>query len=253
MSSLHSIFDLRPGHFLTFTSHDDELDLVLSAVIRVRSSGRVLGLVACKQIENLDGFRLQKNFAGRVKEVGSLKKFDEYFDYSGHLDSLFALVHFAPNMIGEIEKNFKVAAISKDFRVNAFNSNGMKVRRIVGSYVTNSKKKFVNKRENRVTHRGLVCGDVTNARIKTKCSKTQVEYAGLIRNKTSVSFARFGDGGKPVVSSSNALLGFVVASNEEKTLMLTAEDISDDLDVDFLVPDKKKLPQTNELQIRAKK
>ena len=135
MSSLHSIFDLQPGHFLTFTSNDDELDLVLSAIIRVRSSGRVLGLVACKQVESVDGYRLQKNFAGRVQEAGALIKFNECFDYSGHLESLFALIRFAPNMIDEIEENFKVAAISKDFRVNAFNRNGMKVRRIVGSYV----------------------------------------------------------------------------------------------------------------------
>ena len=221
-------------------------------MIRDRNDGRILGLVACKQAEEVQSFRLKQTDSGMIRYGGFLVRVRDHFDYSGHLESLFVLVKFEPMMNEEIDRKFKVAAISKNFRVNAFNRNGMKVRRIVGSHKPSLRKTRTNSRGNRQIYRGLVCGDVTNAKITVSNTKTRVQYAGLIRNKTDVSFAKLGDGGKPVVSSSNALLGFVVASSDDKTLMLTAEDISKDLDVDFLVPDKYHLPQSDDIQIRTK-
>lgn len=225
---------------------------MLSSIIRGRDNGQVHGLLACKQVDEFVGYKLRRIRMGRKQNIGTVHQLSDSFENSDHLDDLFGLVKFNQTTTQEIEREFKVAALSRDFRVNAFRPNGMNVRRVRGAHKEEFHRRRNTNRSTQLIYRGVAYGDVTNTKIKTDAAHIEIAYAGLIRGKTGEIFARAGDGGKPVVSSSKALLGFVVAANEDKTLMLTAEDISRDLNVEFLVPDRHMIPHTDDIRIRTR-
>jgi hypothetical protein len=68
-------------------------------------------------------------------------------------------------------------------------------------------------------------GDVTNAVVATGAAESCIKRAGLARGKGAKLFSRYGDGGLPVLSTSNALVGFVIGEDDMHTLVLPAEDL----------------------------
>lgn len=150
----------------------------------------------------------------------------------GSLEDLFVVVEFDPMESKTLTEAVERLQLSRDIRRNAFGPRRMRVRSLDAPWLFSKPK-----RQKKPFRSGFIFGDVLNQAVRAKTGRqVVVNRLAHARGFDQKALAGPGEGGTPVISSSGALVGFVVSGTESSALILPAEDLVERLNIDLLKP-----------------
>ncbi|WP_397423552.1 hypothetical protein, partial [Phenylobacterium sp.] len=148
-------------------------------------------------------------------------------------DHLFVLATFTVAVSRELLSMTEQAAVTRDLPQNVFGTGMMRIRKLP----TEPAEEVVGRRSNqpeRPSAGGFLTGDISNPILVSSGNDVVFDRAALARGRGRHAFGQPGDGGRPVLSNSRALLGFIIGRDSTRTLLLAAEDLVNEMGIRFL-------------------
>lgn len=206
----------------------------LSCAFRRVGHKEVLGLVPKSSIgTSADGTEVLNH---QGMKVGILRKFSSKFkgEDADSVDALFYVAEFEATNKKSPKEVLYAAAFTCNFYNNIYNGGMVKAQKIPRPREllgpegrSNSWKELTN---------GFVTGDIVGPEILSADGQVEFSRLGVVRGRHHREFAKKGEGGTPVVSRSRALMGFIVAKQQNDAFVLPAEQLARSFDLEFLVP-----------------
>jgi hypothetical protein len=195
------------------------ISLKITALFSIYSSDRIYTLVWKGGVSIMNGAHIFNDDHSKHHPIGSMISLEKISPEAKRFDSLFGVVELSPEISKELSSSLRQAAISKDVSCNIFGKRPMSVRHLASDRAP-----------------GYLVGDVTNSIIKAAGTEVTLDGIALAKSRGQKAFAKPGDGGLPIISSSGALLGFIIANGKDGTAILPAEDLAQALSASFLTP-----------------
>ena len=220
--------------FFVVGSGDDVVPLTISALFKKVNEQGVFGLA--NQNEKLVGCK-DRVYADEEKQqiVGKLST-SEVFPSGDGLGALFNVIKFDTGAVKPIEDKLVKVAYTKDVSYHIWRPRPMRVRKTVLGQ-TDFKQSGT-----RAYYKGLLVGDVKNPAVGLRNQIVTLRRAARAKSSGGKAIASDEDGGALVLSKSKALFGFVVGSADDEILIMPAEQLSKDYDIQFVAP---RLPENS--------
>lgn len=236
---------LSPAQRVFAQEGAQKIPLKIAALISIRGSDRIRALVWRGEAKICKGMSVFDETHSK-RSIGSTIPIGDILPKAKWLDPLFSVLELTPEVSNEIKSSLRKAAISKDVSENIFGPRAMRVRHLnLSPSGSKSRKKYKgsNTPPQFLGTPGYLTGDVTDHLVKMAGVEVTIDRAALAKGRGRREFAGRADGGLPVISSSGALLGFIIAIGKDGTVILPAEDIESALDANFLTPSRRSLGQ----------
>jgi hypothetical protein len=222
---------LRPGGYLSVLTAQGPTALKIAGLFVVEECDQVYALVRRGSITSpIEGDVVDP----RRDIIGHAHSIESVLPSGAQFDHLFALATFTPEVSAALLKLSKPAAVSRDIAQNVFGPGMMRVKHLPGDGLRDAIGRRNAARSDLPSVNGILTGDITNPVVVTQGQEIVLNRAVLARGRGHSAFAGAGDGGRPVLSSSNALLGFIMGRDRSRTLLLAAEDVVNEMGIRFL-------------------
>jgi hypothetical protein len=235
--SLINLSDLVPGCtvFAQGGAKEEAVPITLAALFRTKGQTSTYGLVSSADKEILEKTVVVGSAASK-KVVGSIQALHKYLPAAGKkLAPLFSVLVFDPGVGASLSASVRPAAYSKNFSQNVFGGGRVRVRK------ARDQQQPAFRRGRRVNtssriKKGVLVSNVVNPAVRIANEDFRIARGGIVSGRRRRPFAGMGEGGMPVLSSSNALMGFVIGRWQARTLIIPAEDVVNQLEIEFLTP-----------------
>ena len=228
--------EVHPGAvFYAKSKGSSDTPVRLSSLFRIVGKDQVYGLayrIGVKPAQGHGSVDFAQLKAGLLSEP---QQISELFGKADDLDKLFVILTFAKSATDNMYHQLRPVSVSRDVIKNIFSRGDMRVRCLRPEKLDGR-----NSYPKRVF--GFMTGDITRPVVDVGDDRVVIDRAGKARGKGGRAFAAEGDGGAPVVSSTGALLGFVVAGTDEETLIIPAEDLKRRFNIEFVAPEGDQTP-----------
>ena len=226
--------EIEPGNtVLVGPRNGPQVELKICAIVQSESNGDPMALLW------LSGRRLPEEVVAVSKSgslVGQVVPLSTEFPKAKEISPMFALLRFSNNYKVSIAKETSIASVSKRISRHAFDKHSnVKVKswRADNISIQAAGRKH-NSHSTLAPRKGFVVGDATNSFARAGDDVVQMPLTVLARGKGRRAFAKQGDGGLPVLSKTNALVGFVVGEDAGYTSLLPADVLGEIAEMRFL-------------------
>jgi len=226
--------EFQPGSTVWAKGATQRISFRIAAIFSAEHSDFIFGLLWNSNEQPCEPLEIYRHDDFKGGLLGNICPTSEVSKKFRSLGDFFTIVRFVKEVSNYLRKSTGVAVISEDITKNALGDNKMSVRI---PWRRNSSSRRVGVGHNNTKHvgrRGYLIGDVTNARLNRAAGdRIVVEHAGLAMGKGGRVLTEHGDGGLPLISKSNALVGFVVGKGDKCTLILPAENLAIEHNIKF--------------------
>jgi len=214
--------------FYVVGSGGEIVPLTMSALFKKVNREDVFGLA--NQNERLLGCK-DAVYADKAKndQVGILSTSD-VFPHGDNLGELFNVIKFNRKAVQPISYRLTNVAFTKDVSKHMWRPRPMRIRKTVLG------QRDLKKHSVRTNYKGLLIGDVINPAIGLRNHTVTVRRAARAQSSGEKPIASEADGGALVLSKSKALFGFVIGSADHELLIMSAEDLAKDYQIEFVAP-----------------